>query len=66
MWSDVSFSVTSLSIVHYNFSAVLLTMRVPGLVCDKLDIDILIHIYKNDINNHKIFWLNTILHMNKT
>jgi hypothetical protein len=29
-------------------------MRVPGLVCDKLDIDILIHIYKNDINNHKI------------
>ena len=48
MWSDVSFSVTSLFIVHYNFSAVLLTMRVPGLVCDTLDIDILIHIYKND------------------
>jgi hypothetical protein len=41
-------------------------MSVPDVVCDKLAIYMLIHIYKNDINNHTLFWLNTILHMNKT
>jgi hypothetical protein len=33
----------------------LVAMSVPGVVCDKLAIYMLIHIYKNDINNHTLF-----------
>jgi hypothetical protein len=33
----------------------LVAMGVAGAVCDKLAICMLIHIYKKDINNNKLF-----------